>query len=179
MGLRGLRKDKFTAKALETKGYDVEKILSLTDEEVEKLPLSTKLIECIKEFRARGGKTPEQIANEIADLMIKDDESNIEFVSDYSEQSIEQNLVLEQITETKKQEETEEENVVEIVHKVASPEDIEVIKTALQMKEFRSFASYMKLLKAQVPATIFESVESVTVSELIDARIAEVKAAAK
>lgn len=180
MGTRTMKQDIFILKAIETKGYDIDELIKLSDKEIEALPLANKIIEGIKNHKARGGQTPDQIAERIADMMMEPVDSDVEAVPEYVEQSEEQNAVLVEITENKAAEETVSEDAeptVEIVHEVAKQEDVETVKEALQQKEFRSFASYMKLLKSAVPDAILGSIESTVISELIDARIAEVKAA--
>lgn len=174
MGTRTMKKEIFIIKALKTKGYDLEALIQMSDDEINSLPLAAAIIEGIHVYKARGGKTPEQIAEEIATIMMQTDDSDKEVIPEYFHQTPEQEAVMAEIEQEAAVELAEDE--VEIIHIVSKPEDVAVVKEALQQKEFRSFASYTKLLKTAVPKDILDAVESTTITELIDARIAEVKA---
>lgn len=177
MGTRAMKQDIFILKAVEAKGYDINDLIELSDEQINELPLPVKILDGIKQYKGRGGKTPDQIAEQIADLMMESIDSAVEAVPEYVEQTQEQEEVLEQIAEEAIVVVPEDDTpVVEIIHEVAKQEDVDAVVEALQQKEFRSFASYMKLLKTAVPDAVLSSIESTKISELIDARIAEVKA---
>ena len=202
MGIRTMKLDLFTIKALQSKGYEVEQLLALTDEEVEALPISTKLIEGVKTLRLRGGQSADAIAEQIADLMMRE-ESDVpeELVQEYKEvPEVQEEVISEavpvselvgvmarkvtpeelaQIEQAKDEDAAavETEFATEDVIRVESKaEDIEIIKEALQGKDAKSFQPYIKHLKTAVPEAILDAVDSTLVSDMIEARIAEVKA---
>lgn len=197
MGFRTMKQDLFTIKALQSKGYDMNEILAMTDEELEALPISTKLIEGAKLYKLRGGKTAESIAEDIADLMMREESAPIkeEVIEDYKAvplselegvmavplDSDEGQRILasrEEILSGESSETIEEEvQEVEIIRSESNHDDIQIIKESLQRKEAKSFQPFIKHLKAEVPEAILDSVDSTLVAELIETRIAEVKAA--
>lgn len=192
-----MKQDLFTIKALQSKGYDMNEILAMTDEELEALPISTKLIEGAKLYKLRGGKTAESIAEDIADLMMREESAPIkeEVIEDYKAvplselegvmavplDSDEGQRILasrEEILSGESSETIEEEvQEVEIIRSESNHDDIQIIKESLQRKEAKSFQPFIKHLKAEVPEAILDSVDSTLVAELIETRIAEVKAA--
>lgn len=219
MGIRAMKFDLFVLKALEKKGYTIEQLTSLDDNELDSLNLPDKIISQIKEYKMRGGKTPTQVAEELAKLMEQDSESTmsaVEVTEIYKDNNRSSFYVDVPDIETKNDAEEYIERVKEHIEKtsvtikednssvtletdgsvvissdsidfkisdevpvirtIAKAEDIEIIKETLKKKELRSFASYTKLLKTEVPAAILDSVESTTINSLIDERIAEVKA---
>lgn len=182
MGIRTMKLDLFTIKALQSKGYELEQLLALTDAEVDALPISTTLIEGVKALRARGGQTADVIAEQIADLMMRDDVPVIEEIAvDYKDLASFE-VQPEEVVEVVEEEfavadEDDDEFATEDVIRVESKaEDIDVIKEALQGKEAKSFQPFIKHLKTAVPEAILDAVDSTVVSDLIEARIAEVKA---
>lgn len=121
------------------------------------------------------------IAEQIADLMMREEvEVPAVLVEEYKEVPVfEANP--EEVTELQnaksEADEDEEEFEIEDVIRVESKgEDITIIKEALQGKEAKSFQPYIKHLKAEVPEAILNAVDSTLVSDMIEARIAEVKA---
>lgn len=204
MGIRTMKLDLFTIKALQSKGYELEQLLALTDEEVEALPISVTLIDGVKALRTRGGQTADVIAEQIADLMMREEaEVPKVLVEEYKEvpefeAQPEEVLTsaptseldgviarkatpeeIAQITKAQAEEAAAEETefVTEDVIRVESKgEDITIIKEALQGKEAKSFQPYIKHLKTAVPEAILNAVDSTLVSDMIEARIAEVKA---
>ena len=172
-----MKLDLFTIKAIQAKGYDKDELIKLTEQELDELPLPTKIIQAVKDYKARGGKTPDQIAEELADIMLAETPTveNVtveEVVAEYKTNTEEQQVISTEIDDSV----VIPEGEVEIVRKEASAEDIETINQALSEKEFKSFAPFLKHLKAAVPATILADVDGSKLNELIDARIAEVKA---
>lgn len=218
MGIRTMKFDLFVLKTLEKKGYTLDKLIELEDAELDELNLPDKIITQIKGYKQRGGKTAQQVAEEIAALMEADSETNMEedeVLSTYkvptevkpvvdiqteddakefidtasrhttpADGNVFEDLGFESDEAEKLKKESDEEiaklsekpEEVEIVRTLAKSEDIKIIKEALQKKELRSFASYTKLLKTEVPEAILSAVESTTLNTLIDERIAEVKA---
>lgn len=209
MGIRTMKFDLFVLKALEKKGYTLDKLMELEDEVLDELNLPEKIISQIKGYKLRGGKTPQQVAEEIAALMEADSETNMEeaeVIKTYKDE-VKSTLVID-VPDIQTEEDAKDfidkvkenlsdrvvehgdssmkiqtddvidvqEQEVEIVRTLAKAEDIQIIKEALQKKELRSFASYTKLLKTEVPEAILSAVESTTLNTLIDERIAEVKA---
>ena len=195
MGTRTMKQDIFTIKAIESKGYVLEELITRSDEEIEKLPLSAKLITFIQELKTRGGKTADQLAEQIADLMMREEKEPapavVEAYADVSEEVEElptitmlvddETEIVVQGGEVTIEAETivVETKEVPVERTEAAPDDIAVIREALAAKEAKSFQPFIKHLKAAVPASILDAVDSTVVSDLIDARIAEVKAAAE
>jgi len=173
-----MKQDLFAMKAVQAKGYDIQELIKLDDSKLDELPLPNKLIQAVKEYKGRGGKTAQQIAEEIADIMIQDEPvvepttSVDETIESYKTNTEEQQKDIEEIQSSV----VIPEDEVEIVRTESAQEDVDAIAVALQEKEFKSFAPYMKHLKSAVPAQILTAVDSTKVNELIDIRIAEVKA---
>lgn len=218
MGIRTMKFDLFVLKTLEKKGYTLDKLIELSESELDELNLPDKIITQIKGYKLRGGKTSQEVAEEIAALMEADSETNMEedeVLSTYKEPvqvkpvvniqteddakefidtasrhvteadgNIFEDLGFDSEEAKKLKDESNEKiaklsetvQEVEIVRTLAKAEDIQIIKETLQKKELRSFASYTKLLKTEVPEAILSAVESTTLNTLIDERIAEVKA---
>lgn len=179
MGIRTMKLDLFTIKALQSKGYELEQLLALTDEEVEALPISVTLIDGVKALRTRGGQTADVIAEQIADLMMREEAEVPKVLVEEYKEVPEFEAQSEEITKEQAEEAVavETEFVTEDVIRVESKgEDITIIKEALQGKEAKSFQPYIKHLKTAVPEAILNAVDSTLVSDMIEARIAEVKA---
>lgn len=176
MGFRTMKQDLFTIKALEAKGYKIEDIITMSDEELDALPISTKLIEGAKLYKLRGGKTAESIAEDIADMMMRDDSASPapETIEEYKAVPEVQELV--EVKQDDEVEITEEAAEVAIIRTESKQDDIKIIKESLQRKEAKSFQPFIKHLKSEVPEAILDSVDSTVISDLIEARIAEVKA---
>lgn len=189
MGFRTMKQDLFTIKALQSKGYDIDTILAMSDEEIDKLPISTKLIEGAKLYKLRGGKTPTEIAEDIADMMMRDDtpvQVKEEIIEEYTtvEPIEEVPQVLEvqdevQVQDVPDAQETEEVQEVDVIRTESSQEDIKIIKESLQRKEAKSVQPFIKHLKSEVPEAILDSVDSTVIANLIEERIAEIKALAE
>lgn len=180
---RAMKEDIFTIKALESKGYVMDELIQLSDEDLDTLPISQRLIDGIKTVKARGGKTAEEIANEIADLMTIDVTSSsevnaVEISEIYETNTEEHNIAQEEIEEEIIPEVLEEDEVI-IVRKESNEDDVKTVIEVLETKAYKSFQPYIKLLQAEVPKVILDSVDSTLISELIDKRISEVKAEAK
>lgn len=171
-----MKQDIFTIKAVQAKGYDIKELIKLDDSEIDKLTLPVKLIQSIKEYKMRGGKTSKEIAEEIAQIMIQESPvlENItvdEAANEYKMNTDEQQAVIDEINESV----VIPDDEVAIVRVESSQEDISIIVSALKEKEFKSFAPFLKHLKTAVPAQILSAVDGATVNELIESRIAEVK----
>lgn len=184
MGIRTMKLDIFTIKALQSKGYELEQLLALTDEEVEALPVNVTLIEGVKALRSRGGQTADALAEQIADLMMREEvEAPPVLVEEYKEVP-EFEAQPEEVAEVEAaKEEADDVEVVndepateDVIRVESKGEDITIIKEALQGKEAKSFQPYIKHLKTAVPEAILNAVDSTLVSDMIEARIAEVKA---
>lgn len=196
MGTRTMKQDIFTIKAIESKGYELEELITRPDEEIEKLPLSAKLITYIQELKTRGGKTADQIAEQIADLMMREENEPapavVEAYTDVSEVVDELPPIAKVVAEDAQIAVESDDSItieaetivvetkeVPVERTESAPDDIAVIREALASKEAKSFQPFIKHLKAVVPAAILDAVDSTVVSDLIDARIAEVKEAAE
>lgn len=180
---RAMKEDIFTIKAIESKGYKMEELIELSDAELEELPLSKRLIDGIKIVKSRGGKTADQIAEEIADLMTKDitstEEVDVpEVVEVYETLSPEHIAIQTEIIEEAIVEEIKEDEV-QIVRIESAPDDVKTVEEVLETKSYKSFQPYIKLLQTEVPKVILDEVDSTLISELIEKRIAAVKEAAK
>ena len=179
-----MKQDLYTIRALESKGYSLDEVIKLSDEEIDKLQLSNKLLVNIKDYKSRGAKPVEVIKEKIAeDISVDEVSRNVApevieaYVVDTEEQikvSEEVQVIAEELAPV-----VEEEDVVVIERVEASKEDLDIIKEALKTKELKSVANYVKHLKSLVPESILSSVDSSVVSQLINERIAEVKENAK
>lgn len=78
MGIRAMKFDLFVLKTLEKKGYTIDALIEMPDTELDELNLPDKIIAQIKEYKLRGGKTPQQVAEELAALMEADGETNMD-----------------------------------------------------------------------------------------------------
>jgi len=176
MGTRAMKQDIFAIKAVQAKGYDINELIKLDDAELDQLPFPVKLIQSVKDYKLRGGKTVDQIVKEIAEIMVEEsaevDTTLDETVSEYKTNTEEQQAIIEQIQSSV----VIPDDEVEIIRTESAQEDVDVIKLALQEKDFKSFAPYMKHLKSAVPAQILSAVDGTKVSELIENRISDVKA---
>lgn len=177
MGIRAMKFDLFVLKALEKKGYKLESLMELDDAELESLNLSDKIINNIKEYKLRGGKTSAQVAMQIAELMERDSETNMSKEEVHKVFEIEVSDIKEDVPQEyiDKIESNESSDEVEVLRTISNPDDIKAIKDALKTKELRSFSAYTKHLQKEVPAAILEAVESTTINDLIDERINEIK----
>lgn len=179
-----MKQDLYTIRALESKGYALDEVIKLSDEEIDGLQLSNKLLVNIKDYKSRGAKPVEVIKEKIAeDISVDEVSRNVApeiieaYVVDTEEQikvSEEVEVIAEELAPV-----VEEEDVVVIERVEASKEDLDIIKEALKTKELKSVANYVKHLKSLVPESILSSVDSSVVSQLINERIAEVKENAK
>lgn len=178
-----MKQDLYTIRALVSKGYDLEEVIKLSEEEIDKLDLSNKLILNIKDYKQRGAKPVEEIKEQIAqDISVDEVSRNVppEVIQEYvvdSEEQVKVSEEVEIIAEELAPELEEDEVVIERV--VSSKEDLDIIKEALQTKELKSVSNYVKHLKSLVPEQILSSVDSSVVSQLINERIEEVKEKAK
>lgn len=178
-----MKQDLYTIRALVSKGYDLEEVIKLSEEEIDKLDLSNKLILNIKDYKQRGAKPVEEIKEQIAqDISVDEVSRNVppEVIQEYvvdSEEQVKVSEEVEIIAEELAPELEEDEVVIERV--VSSKEDLDIIKEALKTKELKSVSNYVKHLKSLVPEQILSSVDSSVVSQLINERIAEVKEKAK
>lgn len=177
---RAMKEDIFTIKALEAKGYTMDELIQLSDGELDELPISTRLIEGIKIIKARGGKTANEIAEEIADLMTVDvtssEEVDAEEIAEVYETDTEEHISIQEEIKSEVVEEEIKEDEVEIVRVVSNEDDVKTIVEVLATKSYKSFQPFIKLLQAEVPKVILDSVDSTLISELIEQRIADVKA---
>lgn len=169
MQTRAMKADVFTIKALESKGYDVAELIKLNDKEIDELPISTRLIQLLKEYKARGGKTVQELLNEITDAMLTDSEPAhaSDTIEEYKKNDNEKIDFVEELIKEKEQE-LVPEGEVKIVRKVASPEDIKIIQEALDKKVCKSLVTYIKHLKATVPEVILTSIDTAVLNKMID-----------
>jgi len=180
---RAMKEDIFTIKALESKGYVMDELILLSEEELDALPISQRLIDGVKTVKARGGKSAAEIAEVLADLMTEDVTSsvevNVEAVAEVYETNTEEHIIVqEEIQQEVIVEEVQEDEVV-IVRVESDKADVETIVQVLDTKSYKSFQPYIKLLQAEVPKPILDAVDSTLISELIEKRISVVKAEAK
>ncbi|HAO2062087.1 TPA: hypothetical protein IHJ80_005070, partial [Escherichia coli] len=73
-----MKQDLYTIRALVSKGYDLEEVIKLSEEEIDKLDLSNKLILNIKDYKQRGAKPVEEIKEQIAqDISVDEVSRNV------------------------------------------------------------------------------------------------------
>lgn len=174
--------DLYIIRALESKGYELDKVIKMTDEEIDSLSLSKRIIDSIKDYKERGAKPVQEIKEQIFDDISVDDNSRIvspEVIETYKENTEEQQRVLEEVKEIAAKANVVAEDEVVIERIESSKEDIDIIKEALQSKELKNVSAYVKHLKSVVPAAIIDAVDSTVVSRLVNERIAELKEKAK
>lgn len=176
-----MKQDLFAIKAVESKGYDINELILRSDNELDELQLPVKIIQAVKEYKQRGGKSAQEIAQEIAEIMIQEIpevESSTtvdDAVSGYKTNTEEQQAIIDEIKSTV----VIPEDEIEIVRIQSSPADIEAINIALNEKVFKTHASYIKHLKSAVPSQILTAVDSTKLNALIEKRISDIKATDK
>lgn len=182
MGLKEMKLDIYTIKAIKAKGYDIDSLVKLSDEDIQKLDLSQTLIDLVIEYKKRGASSESELKEKIKDIaMGKPEEDEItepvkpEVIETYKKNSEEQDKSLEQVHQEHEELNPVAEDEVEIERTESSPDDVSIIKEALQKKDYKSFQPYIKFLKTEVPEAILTAVDSTVLSELIEQRIAEVK----
>lgn len=173
-----MKKDIFIIKALESKGYTLDKVLAMTDDQIQKLSVPNRVITEILDYKARGATPVEVIAEKSAEVRRIDDSTVTvapEVIEQYVQDTEEQVSIQDEVNAEALVLDPIKEDEVEIVREVADKEDLQIIKDALQDKELKTFAAYTKHLKTVVPESILADVDSTVISSLIDERIAEVK----
>lgn len=170
-----MKEEIYIIKAVESKGYNIKDLVLLSTDEIKSLPISYRLIEGVLAYRDAGAPSVEEIEEKIFDQKYNSDIKEVPpvVINDYVQNTEEQAVVLETIKEEAREEIPED--VIVIEQKVSDKADVDIIKDALQQKEIRSVAKYIKLLKDTVPSAILTSVDSSLINELIEARISEVK----
>lgn len=178
MDHKQMKIDIFTIKALESKGFVLEEVLALPDQDIEKLQLPARIINEVIEYKKRGVQ-PAEVLKEVVTSERLIDDSTVEvspiIVEQYVVNTEEQNIIAEEVKVEFEESNPIAEDEVEIIREVADQEDIQIIKDALNDKELKTIAAYTKHLKSVVPASILDDVDSTIIAGLIDARIAEVK----
>ena len=186
MDLKQMKLDIFTIKALEAKGYIVDEVIKLSEKEIDNLPISTKLCEAIKAYVKNGAKSETVLSETFNQARLVEtisDESAAILSSKYTENTVEQNTVLEQIEDEVKEKKSEsqsaiedaEKKVLDVIRTSVSSNDIQMIKDSLAKKELKTFQTYIKHLKSEIPSDILDGIDSTVIAELIENRIAEVK----
>lgn len=186
MDMKQMKLDIFTIKALEAKGYVVEEVIKLSEKEIDNLPIATKLCEAIKAYVKNGAKSESQLTDTFNSERLKEsipEQHAAVLSSKYIENTVEQNTVLEKIEDEVKEKMSEasaeledtEHKVLDVIRTSVSTDDIKMIKDSLAKKELKTFQTYIKHLKSEIPADILNGIDSTVIAELIENRIAEVK----
>lgn len=172
-----LKNNLYLMKALASKGFSLEEAVKMNFDEIENLPISTKLKEFILAAQETSTelKTELEIKQEVKELQKTVDVSgDVESLAkDYEYVSDE---IKEEIRLEEEQAKLELSDDLELVEKtIANPEVVDMIRTALLSKETKSVASYAKIIKTQIPEELLKEVDSTVVSSMINVRIAEIK----
>lgn len=182
MGLKEMKLDIYTIKAIKAKGYDIEEIVKLSNEEIQDLKLPQTLTDLVIQYKQRGASSESELKEKIKDIaMGKPDDDEVpemvepEVIETYKTNSEEQDKNLEEVQQEFEDTNVVAEDEVQIERKESSADDITIIKEALQKKEYKSFQPYIKFLKTEVPEAILSAVDSTVLNELLEQRIAEVK----
>lgn len=177
-----MKQDLFFIKALRSKGYELEDVIKMTDQQIDRLSLSQRIIESIKDYKNRGALPVSEIKEQISnDISIDAESRNLtpEVLNQYVVNNEEQNTVLEEVKKIEEEQNPVLEDEIVITRVVSSKEDLDLIKKSLRNKELKSVSNYIKHLKAEVPEAILSAVDSTVITDLIEERIAEVKLNAK
>ncbi len=177
-----MKQDLYFIKALKAKGYELDEVIKMTDYQLDRLSLSNRIIESIKDYKQRGALPVQEIKEQISNDISIDEESrkvSPEAVSQYVENTEEQNIVLEEVKKIEEENNPVQEDEIVITRTEASKEDLDIVKESLKAKEMKTVSNYIKHLKSSVPEAILSAIDSTVISRLIEERIAEVKNNAK
>lgn len=174
-----LKNNLYLMKALESKGLSLEEAVQMNSEQIENLPISTKLKEFIFAAQETSSeiKTESEIKQEVKELQktvdVTGDAESVAKEYEYIPDDIK-----EEIRKEEEQAKLELSDDLELVEKViANPDVVKMISEALLSKETKSVASYAKIIKTQIPEELLKEVDSTVVSSMINNRIAEIKEA--
>lgn len=177
-----MKQDLYFIKALKSKGYELDEVIKMTDHQIDRLSLSQRIIESIKDYKQRGALSVEDIKEQISnDISIDPASRDIppSAIAEYVENTEEQNEVLEEVKKIEEESNPVLEDEIVITRVESSKEDLDIVKNALKSKELKSVSNYIKHLKSAVPEAILSTIDSTVISRLIEERIAEVKQNAK
>lgn len=189
-----MKMELYLLKVLESKNIDINEVVKMSDAELDELRLSTKIVYEIKEYIKRGAKSEEEIKNEIDQEMKKPNDER--FVP--NAETVKQYVVQDDIIATSEEPQVKDDNIndlpvtfeasseedelvvqdepIVVQRQINNPDNIEVIKEALNSKELKTAASYIKHLKTVVASEVLDAVDSTTITAMINERIANIKA---
>lgn len=175
-------KELFFITCIKNKGFDIEKLIKLSDEELDKVSLPFTIIEFIKHKKNSSVNVlkPDTLKEIIGEEQLHQEstlnEDEINVISQaYSTES--EGVINEREEIIKKI--TEEQTKV-VVHKSQevidyNHPDIKAVQEALSKRNVRSYSRLLELLKKDVPMDLLKDVGHETLSTLINQRIADIK----
>lgn len=203
MNYNDLKKYTYTIKALQAKNYVVDDVIAMSIDDIKKLPLSTALINSVLSMKEESVSTDStELKKEFIEFQKAPDSTvSVEKAKEYNtpkaeivpEPEVQEDVaapvvpeVQDEAVEIESEAEsadaevetasTDVEATETIERTISSPEDIAAIREALQAKELRTAAAYLKYLKTAVPDSILKSVAADVITNLCNDRVAEVKA---
>lgn len=179
MDNKKLKQDLYLQKALIAKGYKVDDVMLMSEQQVDELEISSKLKDFIKDIQLRVIPVPQsedEIKNKVKELQ---KEPELEISKSTASAYIESdNSFQEEIkAEIVQAAEVEDMEVVERV--TSSPEVVGMIKEALESKALKTVPAYLKHIKQNIPEELLKEVDSTVISSMIQAHLEELKASDK
>lgn len=174
MNTQELKFNIFLTAALTKKGFKLAELVKLSDEELDKLPLSTTLIQGIKETRDN---------NFIVDPILLETELTVQVQNNDEHRPVDPELINEYkdvpIVEVQEEIITEQQSnlqeVIEVERVITSTSIINKIKDALEQKEYKLVHLYVKHIKTALTEDELKTVDASMLSDMINARILEIK----
>lgn len=198
-----IKMDLYLLKVLNSKNIDIEKVLTMSTAEIEELGLSSKIVQCIAEYKSRGAKSEDQLVRDLQQVKdsvesfviseevkealeeYKVEDHEVETVVNDVVEKVQkpvldkletEDKVLESSEELKPSEQKEEKSeTVEVKINVPKTDVVVQVKSVLQSKVLKSHASYLKLLKSELPKEVLEQTDGNTIGTLISQRLSELK----
>lgn len=186
MSTKIMKMELYLLKVLESKNIDIDDVVKMSSDEIDNLPLSAKVITEIKNYIARGAKSEEEITKEIEKEKEQPSDERfvppVDIITTYKipeEPDVAETNSTDIIETDIPQENTpvvEEKEELVVLRKFTSPEAIEELERVLNLKEYKSIAAYTKHIKTEMSEDAISEVDSETMMNMINKRIAEVKA---
>lgn len=181
MNTKELKFNIFLNAALTKKGYKLEELIQLSDQELDALPISTALITGIKETRDNNFITdPVTLEKELKDQLTNNNEhapASPDILNEYKDVPHVTELKSDEVESEKPNELEVGDTVkpVEVVRVVASTSVLNKVKEALLEKDAKAVSAYTKHLKTVLTEEELSTLDPAVISDMINARIAEVK----
>lgn len=141
--MRTSKRDKFVHQVLKAKNVSLEDVLKMTGEEVQGLKLSKTIRDAIDDLRKRDGKTAQEVANDLADMM--EASHNEKTGNDAVDLSAEQaQECLNDYNEHKKSEKITEHQTPEVIVNSLDEDDLKIIAAKFTDRGSPSLTKKMK-----------------------------------